>query len=99
MKKARLVELDEVHLKIVDANFNDEWLVADGITSSEVINAINSLTDKYKYVLMLYLIEGYDHQEISEILKISEAASRTQLSRGKQKLQKLLTPIHHGTGY
>jgi RNA polymerase sigma-70 factor (ECF subfamily) len=99
IKKARLVELDEVHLKIVDSSFNDEWLVDDVITSSEVTNAINSLTDKYKYVLMLYLIEGYDHQEISEILKISEAASRTQLSRGKQKLQKLLTPIHHGTGY
>lgn len=98
-KKARLVELDEVHLKIVDTNFNDEWLVDDAITFNEVTNAINSLTDKYKYVLMLYLIEGYDHQEISEILQISEAASRTQLSRGKQKLQKLLTPIHHGTGY
>jgi len=99
VKKARLVELDEVHLKIVDASFNDEWLVDDAITFNEVTNAINSLTDKYKYVLMLYLIEGYDHQEIAEILQISEAASRTQLSRGKQKLQKLLTPIHHGTGY
>jgi len=98
VKKARLVELDEVHLKIVDADFNDEWLVDDAITFNEVTTAINSLTDKYKYVLMLYLIEGYDHQEISEILHISEAASRTQLSRGKQKLQKLLTPIHHGTG-
>ncbi|NQY30920.1 MAG: sigma-70 family RNA polymerase sigma factor [Flavobacteriaceae bacterium] len=98
-KKARLVELDEVHLKIVDADFNDEWLVDDAITFSEVTNAINSLTDKYKFVLMLYLIEGFDHQEISEILKISEAASRTQLSRGKQKLQQLLIPKHYGARY
>ena len=98
-KKARLVELDEVHLKIVDTNFDDEWLVDDAITFSEVTNAINSLTDKYKYVLMLYLIEGYDHQEISEILNISGAASRTQLSRGKQKLQQLLIPKHYGARY
>jgi len=99
IKKAHFIELDEVHLKVIDTNFNDEWLVDDAITFNEVVNAINSLIDKYKYVLMLYLIEGYDHQEISEILQISKAASRTQLSRGKQKLQKLLTPIHHGTGH
>jgi len=98
IKKTHFVELDEVHLKIIDPHFNNEWLVDDAITFNEVVNAINGVTDKYKYVLMLYLIEGYDHQEISEILHISEAASRTQLSRGKQKLQKILTPIHHGTG-
>lgn len=45
---------------------------------------------------MLYLMEGYDHQEISEILNISEIASRTQLSRGKLKLQELLKPISNG---
>jgi RNA polymerase sigma-70 factor (ECF subfamily) len=48
---------------------------------------------------MLYLIEGYDHQEISEILNISEVASRTQLSRGKVKLQELLTLKKDGTRY
>ena len=46
---------------------------------------------------MLYLIEGYDHQEISQILNITEVASRTHLSRGKTKLQELLIPLHHGT--
>ena len=48
---------------------------------------------------MLYLIEGYDHQEISEILQISEVASRTQLSRGKVKLQDLLKSKKNGTRY
>lgn len=94
-KKARLVDLNEVCLSIIDKPLDDEWLVDDTVTYDEVITAINSLPDKYKYVLMLYLIEGYDHQEISEILKISEPASRTQLSRGKQKLQKILTHQHH----
>ena len=96
-KKQHLVELDEVHLKVVDTPKDDKWLVEDSITLSDVKTAINTLPDKYQYVVMLFLIEGYDHQEIAEILDISEVASRTQLSRGKVKLQKLLTHSKDGT--
>ena len=98
-KKQQLVELDEVHLKVVDTTIDDKWLVEDAITLDDVKSAINKLPDKYQYVVMLYLIEGYDHQEISEILNISEVASRTQLSRGKAKLQELLTLKKNGTRY
>ena len=98
-KKERLVELEEAHLKVIDTDDDDKWLVDDTITVNEVKDAINKLPDKYKYVVMLYLIEGYDHQEISEILNISEVASRTQLSRGKVKLQELLTLEKNGTRY
>ena len=98
-KKQRLVELDEVHLKVIDTAYDDKWLVDDAITLNDVKEAINKLPDKYRYVVMLYLIEGYDHQEISEILNISEVASRTQLSRGKSKLKELLIQKGYGTGY
>ena len=96
-KKQQLLELDEVHLKVVDQNYEDEWLVDDAITVDEVKNAIQKLPDKYKYVVMLYLIEGYDHQEIAEILNITEVASRTQLSRGKAKLKDQLIVLQDGT--
>ncbi|TXG38947.1 RNA polymerase sigma factor [Seonamhaeicola maritimus] len=98
-KKQHLVELDAVSLKVVDTPIEDKWLVDDAITLDDVKQAINKLPDKYQYVVMLYLIEGYDHQEISEILNISEVASRTQLSRGKVKLQELLTLKSHGARY
>ena len=98
-KKQRLVELDEVHLKVIDTENNNKWLVEDAITLNDVKTAISNLPDKYQYVVMLYLIEGYDHQEISEILNISEVASRTQLFRGKAKLQELLTLKKNGTRY
>ena len=98
-KKQQMLELDEVHLKVVDSNYEDEWLVEDAITIEEVKDAINKLPDKYKYVVMLFLIEGYDHQEIAEILNITEVASRTQLSRGKVKLKELLTLTQNGTRY
>jgi len=98
-KKQQLVDLEEVHLKVMDTTNDDKWLVDDAITVDDVKEAINKLPEKYEYVVMLYLIEGYDHQEISEILNISEVASRTQLLRGKIKLQKLLTLKKNGTRY
>lgn len=98
-KKQHLQELEEVHLKVVDDNYQNEWLVEDSITLDEIKLAIQKLPDKYRYVVMLYLVEGYDHQEISEILDITEVASRTQLSRGKSKLKEQLAPLKNGTRY
>ena len=96
-KKQRLVELEEHHMNVVDTDYENEWLVDDEITIDEVKTAMERLPEKYKYVVMLYLVEGYDHQEISQILNISEVASRTQLSRGKQKLQNELKLEKNGT--
>ncbi len=47
---------------------------------------ISKLPDGYRIVLSLYLIEGYDHDEISEILNISSSTSRSQFARAKRKL-------------
>lgn len=96
-KKQRLEDLQDVHLKVVDEEENDQWLVDDSITVEQVKKNIEALPEKYKYVVMLYLIEGYDHQEISDILNISEVASRTQLSRGKGLLRNKLNVERNGT--
>ena len=52
----------------------------------EVKAAIEELPEGYRVILSLYLIEGYDHDEIAEMLNISSSTSRSQLSRAKQKL-------------
>lgn len=96
-KKQHMLELDEVHLKVVDSGNENEWLVDETITLEEVKEAIGKLPEKYQFVVMLYLIEGYDHQEIAEILNITEVASRTQLSRGKAQLKERLTLKNNGT--
>lgn len=98
-RKARMLELEETHLKVVDSDTEKDWLVEDGLRVEDIKQAIEELPEKYKYVVMLYLVEGYDHQEISEILDISEVASRTHLHRGKKKLQELLKQKENGTGY
>ncbi len=52
--------------------------------------AIYSLPEGYRIVLSLILLEGYDHEEVSGILNISNATSRTQYHRAKKKLLELL---------
>ncbi len=91
----RMVSTEDVVLEVVDET--DDWMVEDGITIDQVKDAIQRLPEKYRYVVMLYLAEGYDHQEISEILNISEVASRTKLMRGKAKLRGLLEHKRNGT--
>ncbi len=56
----------------------------------KVKNAIQALPDGYRTVLSLYLLEGYDHGEIAEILGISESTSKSQYNRSKKKLKELL---------
>lgn len=56
-----------------------------------VRKAIVQLPDGYRSVLSLYLLEGYDHQEIAEIMGITESTSKSQLNRAKSKLRALLT--------
>jgi len=94
-KHQRTIELDEGYMHIAE---EDNWSVKGEVDLSEIKKAIESLPQKYRYVVQLFLIEGYDHSEISEILKISETASRTRLLRGKGRLKELLKELNYGTG-
>jgi RNA polymerase sigma-70 factor (ECF subfamily) len=59
-------------------------------TAEKIKQAIYSLPEGYRVVLSLILIEGYDHEEVSSILNISNATSRTQYHRAKKKLVEIL---------
>ncbi|WP_290475235.1 MULTISPECIES: RNA polymerase sigma factor [unclassified Leeuwenhoekiella] len=96
-KKLELVAMNEQVLGTVDEQ--NDWSVDDGITLDQIKQAIEELPERYRYAVMLFLIEGYDHQEISEILEITEVASRTLVHRGKKKLQEKLKTKYNGTGY
>ena len=58
---------------------------------------IQELPENYRTVLQLYLMEGYDHSEISTFLGISENTSRSLLFRGKKKIQEQLKAVSNGT--
>lgn len=55
-----------------------------------VRRAMKALPNGYRQVMELYLLEGYDHEEIGEILQISEATSKSQYCRARQRLRHLL---------
>ena len=52
--------------------------------------AMKELPEGYRVVMSLYLLEGYDHEEIAQILNITENTSRTQFLRAKRKLSEIL---------
>ena len=86
-QKIQTVELNDNIVYMAD----EEPLEVDAeIKLSAIYRCIEELPQKCKNVVKLYLIEGYDHQEVAQILEISEVASRSQLSRGKSKLKELL---------
>ena len=59
-------------------------------TVEKINRAVAGLPEGYRVVFSLYAIEGYDHEEISQILNISEATSKSQYSRAKAKLRDIL---------
>jgi RNA polymerase sigma-70 factor (ECF subfamily) len=58
--------------------------------TTKIFKAIEKLPDGYRVILTLYLLEGYDHQEIAQILGITESTSKSQYSRAKDKLRNIL---------
>ncbi len=60
------------------------------LTVEKVRNAIQLLPDGYRVVFSLYLLEGYDHGEIAEILNITESTSKSQYNRAKKKLREFI---------
>lgn len=85
-RKLDLISLDDV--EVADEPNYDE---SETVLKVEAIKtAIAELPDGYRVVLTLYLFEGYDHEEIAHILKITENTSRSQYMRAKRKLNSLL---------
>jgi len=90
-KRKAIFEDIEAHTGIYD-NSGEEIAYKQDVEAKveEVKNAIEKLPEGYRVILSLYLIEGYDHDEIADMLNISSSTSRSQLSRAKQKLVSVL---------
>lgn len=84
--KIRWVEIQEEQLPLQEEAAEDTtaWDIR------RIHEGIKQLPEGCRIVLTLFLLEGYQHQEIAEILSISESTSKTQYRRGKQLLQQLL---------
>ncbi|MFZ4572385.1 MAG: RNA polymerase sigma factor [Bacteroidales bacterium] len=83
------VPLDKVENELPDST-EDNREEEIQFQAAEVKRAISELPEDYRVILSLFLLEGYDHEEIAQILHISNQLSRTRYSRARQKLLGLL---------
>jgi RNA polymerase sigma-70 factor (ECF subfamily) len=90
-KKINFSSLENSVYEVKDGG-NHETIKEEEISErvEDIKEAINELPDGYRVVLSLYLLEGYDHEEIGEILNISSSTSRSQYTRAKNKLKQQL---------
>ena len=98
LKKNKL-EFNYVDVSELRVTNEDDWQFESHISKQEILKEIEQLPNKHKIVVKLYLLEGYDHEEISQILEIPVKTSRTHLRRGKLKLQDLLKHKYNEARY
>ncbi|MCK5839421.1 MAG: RNA polymerase sigma factor [Bacteroidales bacterium] len=87
-KNAHLTFVEEYDYDMQE-EFEEETEYVD-LKIDEIRRAMAALPDDYRVVLTLFLLEGYDHGEIGEILNISNSTSRIRYFRGKNKLRDIL---------
>lgn len=68
--------------------------ILERINASEIVRLVNDLPTKAAMVLKLYAIEGYKHNEIAEMLEISEGTSKSQLNRARALLKEKLAQVN-----
>lgn len=79
------IDLDSVEFMIPSSNYMSESFAA-----KDLLKIIQTLPTGFRTVFNLYAIEGYSHKEIGEMLGISEGTSKSQYSRAKAHLQKII---------
>jgi len=89
-KAKEIVSIDEMELEIADQNEDENYLQVLSTRVEEIRKAIHALPDSYRIILSLHLLEGFDHEEITQILNISYNLSRTRYSRARKKLLELI---------
>ncbi|GAB3337723.1 RNA polymerase sigma factor [Marivirga atlantica] len=87
--RKKVIVQDNVEAEYELANDHYEQLF-DKMETEEIIQVINLLPDGYKVVFNMYVIEGYAHKEIAEMLNIAVGTSKSQLNKAKALLNKLL---------
>lgn len=75
-------EKDEVRIE------DSSWNALDDLAEKDIIQLVQELSPGYRTVFNMYVIEGYSHKEIADLLGITEGTSKSQLARAKGILQK-----------
>ena len=88
-RRAELIYTDSLP-EYNDDNAGYSEMESAQLEVKKIYQAMELLPDGYRVIFSLYLLEGYDHSEIAQILGITESTSKSQFSRAKQKLKEIL---------
>ena len=86
-KKTYLQPITETEENTVEGKYLS---VLDNLAEKDIVQLIQQLSPGYRTVFNMYVVEGYTHKQIAELLGISEGTSKSQLSRAKLILQDLV---------
>ena len=84
-KRNHHLDVDEV-----DYLLESNDMVIESLSAENLLKILNTIPEGYKVIFNLYAIEGYSHKEIAEKLDITESTSKSQYSRAKAYLRKLM---------
>lgn len=74
-----------------EATVEGQYLsVLDSLAEQDIIKLVQQLSPGYRTVFNMYVVEGYTHKQIADLLGISEGTSKSQLSRAKHILQEMV---------
>ena len=85
---SQMLELTEVDIPVTTSALQD-------LVARDILNLIDILPIGYRTVFNLYVLEGYKHREIAQIMAISINTSKSQLILAKKRLKNLLEQIHY----
>lgn len=72
----------DTDVEFANDNPHDDFTI-EKMSQKEILEILNNMSPGFRNVLNLFVIEGYSHAEISELLGISEGTSKSQLSRAR----------------
>ena len=93
LKKSKAYQTETLSDNYEKIELTDDELTFTNQKAAHVLKTIQSLKPNYKIILTLFFIEGYDLEEITELLKISYENCRTTMSRAKESLRKKLQAV------
>lgn len=98
--------INEIKKRKADLNYFDDMSTFNskedsddeipGLSIDSVRKAMEFLPQGNRIIFSLYLLEGYDHREIAQILNTSESNSKSQYMRAKRKIKEILTTANYG---
>lgn len=80
----------QVELELAEQKMRKEQEVLSGVTYDEIIEMVQQLSPAYRTVFNLYVIEGFKHKEIADMLGIAVGTSKSNLSKAKKNLQSIV---------